>query len=339
MKMKLSKYVGYRTFKTAIGATLAVLLAQYAGLSYAVSAGVITVLSVQSTKRKSIEIALRRLGSTTLALVVAVVVFLLFGYSAWSFGIYLLFFIPTAAAFNLHDGIVPSTVLVTHLLVEKSVALSWILNEYGILIIGAGIALLLNLYMPSVEKDIREAQREIEELFRAILLSFSRSILMQKKEREDVAILQKLDATLKRGMDKAQRLSSNYLSESFVYYVRYMEMRIKQYEVLKIMSDHLDNVTKYYEQNRLVASLSELVSDQFHELNTAKELMDDLCDYLEIFRGQDLPKTREEFENRSSLYQYIRDLQRLLEIKKKFSESLSDYDKETFWRQKKDGAA
>ncbi|WP_313120785.1 aromatic acid exporter family protein [Proteiniclasticum ruminis] len=337
--MKLRKYVGYRTFKTAIGATLAVLIAEYVGLSYAVSAGVITVLSVQSTKRKSIEIALRRLGSTTLALAVAVAVFLLFGYSAWSFGIYLLLFIPTAAALNLNDGIVPSTVLVTHLLVEESVAFSWILNEYGILVIGAGIALLLNTYMPSVEKDIRAAQKEVEELFRAILLSFSRSILTQKKDHEAEDLLQKLDATLKRGMDKAQRLSSNYLSESFVYYVRYMEMRIKQYEVLKIMSDHLNHVTRYYEQNRLVASLSELVSDQFHEINTAKELMEDLCDYLEIFRKQDLPKTREEFENRSSLYQYIRDLQRLLEIKKKFSESLSEYDKETFWKQKKDGAA
>ncbi|SDI58502.1 aromatic acid exporter family protein [Proteiniclasticum ruminis] len=337
--MKLRKYVGYRTFKTAIGATLAVLIAEYVGLSYAVSAGVITVLSVQSTKRKSIEIALRRLGSTTLALAVAVAVFLLLGYSAWSFGIYLLLFIPTAAALNLNDGIVPSTVLVTHLLVEESVAFSWILNEYGILVIGAGIALLLNTYMPSVEKDIRAAQKEVEELFRAILLSFSRSILTQKKDHEAEDLLQKLDATLKRGMDKAQRLSSNYLSESFVYYVRYMEMRIKQYEVLKIMSDHLNHVTRYYEQNRLVASLSELVSDQFHEINTAKELMEDLCDYLEIFRKQDLPKTREEFENRSSLYQYIRDLQRLLEIKKKFSENLSEYDKETFWKQKKDGAA
>lgn len=337
--MKLGKYVGYRTFKTAIGATLAVIIAQYVGLQYAVATGVITVLSVQSTKRKSIEIALRRLGSTTLALTVAVVVFLLFGYSAWSFGIYLVIFIPTAAALRLNEGIVPSTVLVTHLLVEESVAFSWILNEYGILIIGAGIALLVNLYMPSVEKDIRAAQEETEDLFREILLSFSRTILTQKKDLDQDELLAKLDMTLKRGMDKAERLSSNYLSESFQYYVRYMEMRIKQYEVLKIMSDHLGSVTRFYEQNRLVASLTELVSEQFHELNTAKELMEDLEKYLEIFRGQELPKTREEFENRSSLYQYIRDLQRLLEIKKRFSENLSDYDKETFWKQKEDGAA
>src|SRR5690554_1384399 len=114
----LRKYVGYRTLKTAVGAAIAIIIAEYIGLSYAAAAGVITILSVQSTKRKSIEIALRRLGSTTLALLVAVLVFLLMGYSAISFGVYLFIFIPIAAAFRLNDGIVPSTVLVTHLLVE-----------------------------------------------------------------------------------------------------------------------------------------------------------------------------------------------------------------------------
>ena len=328
----LRKYVGYRTLKTAIGAAIAIIIAEYIGLSYAVSAGVITVLSVQSTKRKSIEIAMRRLGSTTLAIAVAVVVFLLMGYSAVSFGVYLLIFIPIAAALNLNDGIVPSTVLVTHLLVEESVALSWILNEYGILIVGAGIALLFNIYMPSVEKDIKEAQKDVERLFKKILGSFSEDILSQSVNIEEEKMFKELDATLTRGFEKAHRLSSNYLSESFLYYVHYMEMRIKQYEILKQMREVLGRVDSYYEQSRLVASLTELVAHQYNEINTAIELMEDLHCYMELFRNQDLPKTREEFENRASLYQYVRDLQTLLEIKKEFADSLSEYDKKTFWK-------
>jgi len=328
----IRKYIGYRTLKTAIGATLAIIIAQYIGLSYAVSAGVITVLSVQSTKRKSIEIAIRRLGSTTLALLVAVVVFLLMGYSAVSFGFFLLIFIPFAAALNLNDGIVPSTVLVTHLLIEESVALSWILNEYGILIIGAGIALLFNIYMPSVEKDIKEAQKNVERLFKKIIGSFSDDILSQSVNIDEEKMFKELDDTLTRGFEKALTLSSNYLSDSFSYYVRYMEMRIKQYEILKQMREDLVRVDTFYEQNRLVASLTELVAFQYNELNTAKELIDDLNGYMEIFRNQDLPKTREEFENRSSLYQYVRDLQTLLEIKKEFADSLTEYDKKTFWK-------
>ncbi len=330
----IRKYIGYRTLKTAIGATLAIIIAQYIGLSYAVSAGVITVLSVQSTKRKSIEIAIRRLGSTTLALLVAVVVFLLMGYSAVSFGFFLLLFIPIAAALNLNDGIVPSTVLVTHLLIEESVAFSWILNEYGILIVGAGIALLFNIYMPSVEKDIKEAQMNVERLFKKILKSFSEDIIIQSVSIEEEKMFKELNETLLSGFEKAHRLSSNYLSESFLYYVRYMEMRIKQYEILKQMREDLGRVNIYYEQSRMVASLTELVAHQYNELNTAKELIDDLNGYMEIFRNQELPKTREEFENRSSLYQYVRDLQTLLEIKKEFVDSLTEYDKITFWKDK-----
>lgn len=331
---KLRKYVGYRTLKTAIGASIAILLAEYVGLSYAVSAGVITVLSVQSTKRKSIEIALRRLGSTTLALFTAALVFTLFGYSALTFGIYLLLFVPSAAALNLHDGIVPSTVLVTHLLIEKSVAFSWILNEYGILVIGAGVALILNIYMPSVERDFKEAQRNVEKLFKAVLSSLANGLLTQSVEVSEEKLYTDLDHALKFGFETSQRLNSNYLSESFVYYVRYMEMRIKQFEILKQMRQHLGRINKFYEQNRMVAALTELVSYQFHELNTAKELIADLEGYLVTFRNQELPKTREEFENRSSLYQYVRDLQTLLEIKKEFADALTPYDKETFWKKK-----
>ncbi len=327
----LRRYVGYRTLKTAIGATIAVLIAEYVGLSYAVSTGVITVLSVQSTKRKSIEIAFRRLGSTTLALFTAVIVFNLFGYSAVTFGIYLLLFIPAAAAMNLHDGIVPSTVLVTHLLIERSTSLYWILNEYWILIIGAGVALILNIYMPSVEKDIREAQKNVERLFKDILRSFSNDILTQTVDVIEEKLFTELDHVLKYGFERSQRLSLNYLSETFVYYVRYMEMRIKQYEILRQMREHLGRVNRYYEQNRLVSALTELVSFQFNELNTAEELILDLNGYLDIFREQELPKTREEFENRSSLYQYVRELQTLLEIKKEFADALTEYDRKTFW--------
>nr|WP_241463087.1 aromatic acid exporter family protein [Listeria aquatica] len=44
--------LGMRTLKTAFGATLAIFIAEFLKLDYAVSAGVITVLSIQNTKKK-----------------------------------------------------------------------------------------------------------------------------------------------------------------------------------------------------------------------------------------------------------------------------------------------
>lgn len=327
-------FFGYRVLKTAVGAALAIFFAQALGLQYAVSAGVITVLSVQNTKKKSLELAIQRLSSTTLALFTAAAVFTLFGYSPWTYGLYLLFFIPAAARLRLHDGIVPSSVLVTHLLLEKSVALPLLLNEYGILFIGAGIALIFNLHMPSVEKEIRQDQQRVENLMKAILRELASSMMTQSVAVNEEKLFVELDQALKGGYERAQRLYSNSLTRSYTYYIKYMEMRIRQAEVLKQMRSHFSRISKYYEQNRLVASLTELVAYQFHELNTAQELLEDLEGYLEIFRGQELPKTREEFENRSSLYQYVRDLQILLALKREFAASLSEEEKVRFWIKK-----
>lgn len=44
------RFIGVRTWKTGIGAVIAMIIAKELGLSYWVSAGIITILSIQSTK-------------------------------------------------------------------------------------------------------------------------------------------------------------------------------------------------------------------------------------------------------------------------------------------------
>ena len=51
------RFIGVRTWKTGIGAVIAMIIAKELGLSYWVSAGIITILSIQSTKRESLKIA------------------------------------------------------------------------------------------------------------------------------------------------------------------------------------------------------------------------------------------------------------------------------------------
>ena len=166
----MRKKIGMRTIKTAVGATIAIILANFFGLKYALSAGVITILSVQNTKRKSVEIAWSRFNSTCLALMISGILFSLIGFNAFAFGLYLLIFIPLAVSYKLSDGIVMSSVLVTHLLGEGYISLSLIANEFFLVIIGAGIAILFNLYMPKMQPRIKEDQAKIEEQFRIVLL-------------------------------------------------------------------------------------------------------------------------------------------------------------------------
>ena len=129
----------------------------------------------------------------------------------------------------------------------------------------------------------------------------------------------------------AEILAHNNLTRDYNYYVKYMSMRRKQFESLKYMKNHISRVNKFYKQNNLIAALTELVSYEFDELNTGEELILDLEIYLKEFRSQELPKTREEFENRSSLYQYLKDLDHLLWLKKNFADNLTKYEEMTFW--------
>ncbi len=115
--------IGMRTMKTAIAATLAIILAEWLHLEYAVSAGIIAILSVQNTKKGSLQLAIQRVYSTVLALSIAAVFFMLIGYNAVSFGLYLLIFIPLAVRLHVADGIVVSSVLVSHIFTRTIIIL------------------------------------------------------------------------------------------------------------------------------------------------------------------------------------------------------------------------
>lgn len=317
------KNLGMRTIKTAIGATIAMILADALGLKYALSAGIITVMSVQNTKRKSIDAALLRLNSTLLALGVSIVIFTIIGFNSIAFGFYLLCFIPLAVRFKLSDGIVVSSVLVTHLMGEGYISLSLLMNELLLMIVGAGTAIVFNLYMPKMIHQIKRDQLLIEEQFRVVLMCLARTTASQSVAIDEDILFSSLEKMLGEAKDRAYRYQENYLLDEMTYYAQYMEMRFLQFQVLSSMRSTLGNVMMTVEQSTLLAELTEHIALSLHEFNVAEDLIEETNQVLEQCRRQELPKTREEFENRAMLFQYLNDLLHLLEIKRNFIVNLT----------------
>lgn len=315
----MKKFIGMRTFKTAVGATIAIFISEALGLRYAVAAGIIVILSIQSTKKTSIILALQRFGSTVLALFIAGVLFTLVGYNPIAFGLYLIIFIPLAVNLKISDGIVVSSVLVTHLLVEKSISPYWIKNELLLMIIGAGIGIIFNIYMPKIEGQIKEAQRDIEDKMREILIHMAKTLRSQSVYIGEEKLFQGLEERLRAGSENAYRNLNNYINAEAKYYVRYMEMRCLQFEILKYMRGNFVRFYRTFEQTELVAAFTERVALALHEYNSAEGLLEDLQAIFEACSIQSLPKTREEFENRAMLFQFLKDLEYLLEVKRNFS--------------------
>ncbi|MCY6356154.1 aromatic acid exporter family protein [Clostridium sp. ZS2-4] len=317
------KFIGYRTLKTGIGASAAIIIAKQLGIEYAISAGIITILSIQNTKKQSVKIALHRIGACILALFISSVLFKMFGYNEIIFGVFLLFFIPAAVKFNVEEGIVVSSVLVTHLLIEKSVDIFWVRNELALMLIGVGIALFLNLYMPSIEEHIKQDQIYIEEKMREILLHMS--IALKEHEvslKKEDDLFNDLEIKLHEARNRAYINLNNYFLVDASYYVQYMEMRIQQYETIKRMKQHFQRFFMTYDQTIMMAEFTEKVASLLHEENTAEELLNDLRLLRKNFREMPLPSTREEFENRAMLFQFLNDMEQFLKVKNEFKQIL-----------------
>lgn len=318
------KIIGYRTIKTAIGAAIAMIIAEVLGLKYGTAAGVIVILSVQSTRRQSIIIALQRMGACILALFLSTILFNLFGYSPLVFALFLLAFIPASARFKLNEGIVVSSVLVTHLLVEQTTETSLIINELLLMFVGVAIALILNLYMPSIEKKIKEDQEHIENHIREILQHMSTALRELSVSIKEEELFNSLEERIKTGIKKAYRNLNNTIFSDSSYYVKYMEMRLQQLNALKNMRRHFEKFSINYRQTEMIADFTSRLADSIHEQNTAEGLLKNLQALRESFTTMELPKTREEFENRAMLYQFLNDLEQFLLIKNQFKKYLNE---------------
>lgn len=312
--MGLKKLIGFRTLKTVIGAAIAVYISQMLNLNYAVNSGIIVILSVQATKKKSRDLAIMRIGSTILALGIGTIVFSAIGFSAVSFGVYLLFFIPIASKLKFNDGIVPCSVLVSHLVAVESVAFPSLMNEMMQMLIGAGIGFILNLYMPSMEHQIKKDIEEIEVMFKKVLFNMAESIRMGTPII-DHALYINLEKKLKECNNRAWMESENKLTREVTEHVKYIEGRLTQFEILHHMRRYFRKLKGQYEQTMMVADLTEMIAGRFDKSVTLDEIVEAFKEYRVKFKTMNLPGTRDEFEDRSVLYGYVNDLEHLLEAK------------------------
>ena len=102
----MTKYFKDKTFKMAISATIAIIIANAFNLHFSVTAGIIAILSVQDTKKEALKVAGRRLIATTIAIFFSFVLYIILGNNPVIFGIFLLIFIPITKALKIGDGLV-----------------------------------------------------------------------------------------------------------------------------------------------------------------------------------------------------------------------------------------
>ncbi|WP_112181252.1 aromatic acid exporter family protein [Paraliobacillus zengyii] len=307
--------IGYRTIKTAIATPLAIWLAELFQLDNFVSAGIIAVLCIQTTRKRSFLSAWHRFGACLVAMVYSFVIFETLGYHPISIGLLLLVFIPTTIKLNLTPGIVTSSVILLHLYSATYITWELVWNEVLLIIIGIGSALLLNLYMPSLESKLQSLRKKVEKNFQQILEEIA--VYLHEGEKnwtgKEITETEKL---FRQADLLVSRDAENHLLREEHPYKDYFDMRKKQFELLKRMLPVISQMNEFTEQSDRIGSFFDDLAEAVHPGNTANKHLDSVDDLKKQFEEDDLPKTREEFESRANLFQLLHEIEEYLEIKK-----------------------
>ncbi len=310
-----------RTIRIAISAVLSVLVATYLGLENPLSAGIIAILGVLDTRLETIQNALKMFFSLLLAFVVATIIFLVFDFSVFSFGIYLALYVPLAYTLKVDVGIAPSSVLVTHFIIAGSIAWSWQLNGILIMAIGLVFATIAHLWNPSYNQKLDQRIVEIERQMSLILFLLEKRLETGNETTGRIKTeLQDLYEMIHAFEDLAfvELENRQFTKNGQDYYIRYAQMRKQQYEILDLITNSLANMLPNTEENKILASIFGRTAEQLDESNTGIELLSDISTLYRGFRDSALPQSREEFESRAVLYNILMDFERFLELKRDF---------------------
>ena len=318
-----------KVFKISAACCVAILLADLLGLTSSTSAGIITLLSIQDTKKATFQIAGKRLLAFVPAVLFSLLIFWTVGFHVFSFGIFLFVFILFCYFTKLHQGITTNTVLISHVFTAGSLHYNLLLNEFTLLCIGVAIGVLVNLYMPQMTKQIRQDQEEIDGCMKCIIGRLSAKLLGEEADLTSnfQALQNRMDTALARSYDNAD----NYLRIDMRYYVRYFKLRMGQLSLLRRMDESIEKLRCVPQQAQPLANFLGEVSTSFHEYNNAVSLLDTFQKMRAGFKKSPLPKDRSEFEARAILVQIAHDIENLLMQKKEFALSLSQEEVQRFW--------
>ncbi|RHW41143.1 aromatic acid exporter family protein [Neobacillus notoginsengisoli] len=309
--------IGYRTTKTAIGTAAAIIIAQQLGATNFAAAGILTILCIKPTQRKSLRTAWDRFLACMLAMPFSAAFFEILGYHPTIIGLMLFFFIPTLVMLKANDGIVTSSVIILHIYSAGHVSKDLFLNEFLVISVGIGVALLMNLYMPSLDKKLFEYSAKIEENFQKIFMEMA-NYLRTNEGEWDGREISETARLLNEAKSLAYRDVENHLVREENLYYHYFTIREKQFDIIKRILPISASLGRSFEQGKMVADFIEELSKNIHEGNPAFIHLHKLRQMKMEFEEMDLPKTREEFEARAALVQLTNELEQYLVIKSPF---------------------
>lgn len=315
--------IGSRVKKTALGSTISIFIAQFFHLQFYSSAGILTILCIQPTRRRSFETVIRRFLACLLIIVFCTVIFKLIGYNPLAIGILLLFFIPTLVSFKLEEGVISSSVIMLHLYSLEKITIPILLNEVIIIMIGMGIALIVNFYMPNLDNDVKNFKEDVDAKFCiifekiAIYLKEPKRGYSLKEYDEAILLIEEAKKIAKLEIDNHFSKLSN--DEDYEYFL----MRERQLDILDRVIETIATIKVSNDQSIILASFFQDLCYSLNPVSTGVISLHQLEGLYTMFRSMPLPNHVDDLETRAALLTIIHEMENFLVMKARYKEKYS----------------
>ena len=306
------------TIKITLAAVLAILCAQALKLDFAVSAGIVAILSVQPTKKETLRTALARLLAFTVALVISITLLNFLGFTVPVFFLFLLLFILVCQWHKWISAMAMDSVLISHFLSFGKTGLPEIKNEVLLFLLGVGFGILVNLLLHKKTDYIEELKNKTDEQIKLALHRMALRIQNPALADYDGSCFFSLNKSLFTAKKQAEENYNNQFSKKDTFDTLYLEMREKQTKILYEMYKAARALHTTPPTAALLSDFLEKVSNEYHKDNDVKALLDELALIHDKMKAHPLPQTRSEFEDRANLFILMERLKEFLHIKHDF---------------------
>lgn len=308
----------FNSVKVIVAALSAITLADVLKLHYSISAGIVAILTIQPTKKETIETAGNRFVAFLVSLCIACSCYSVLGFRLSGFFAYLAVYIFVCHILHWYYAMTMNAVLISHFVNYGVMNTETIINEVCIFIIGVGTGILANLHLRKKVDTIETLKQEADKQIIEILHRMADCMVDVECQPDDMTCFIELKKQIRRAKNLAEENYLNQFNKNDRYDIEYIMMRDRQCQVLYEMYKNVCQLNDRPESARVIACFMKRLATEFHRDNDGVLLMEQFRELDVYMKKTSLPIERQEFENRARLFVAMRNIEELIQIKMDF---------------------
>ena len=312
-----------KIIKLSLGSSLAIFIAWLLKLEYSMVAGVIVLLTIKNTKKETLKGIIGKIYGFILCTIFSYLCFNILGYHLTSFSIFIFVIIYLCFLLEIQDVIAMCVVISSHYFLQGEISFKWILNEAGIFTIGAGIGVIINMYIPTNINKIYEGQKKLQKEVSTVLIDIADFIVNPNNKDMYNKDLNTLNALIDSSISEAYNNINNNLLSDTRFFLDHMEIIKYQRDILENLYSYVSQLSSTPPQAHIISAFIHKIGYSDFDIETGNLLLDELNRLMLSMKNQPLSIDRVEFENRAILFLCLTELKQFL-VNRKHAQMLRD---------------